>query len=83
MYNISSMKEMTDRQKEIYDWIVSETRKNRFQPSYSEIAAKFKITKKAVMDRLTAISRRGLIELPKGQARSIKFKEFGDSKWIN
>lgn len=63
---------MTPRQKEIYDWIVSETEKHR-PPTIREIGKQFGIKNpNGVMSHLKELCRQGVLRLSENKARGIE-----------
>ena len=63
---------MTPRQKEIYDWIVSETVRNQRPPTIREIAEHFGIkSPNGAVCHLVALERKGMIRRTKEITRGI------------
>ena len=54
---------LTDRQKQIYDFLAVSVRENGYAPSIPEIGSKFKITStRGVFDHLKALEKKGYIK---------------------
>jgi repressor LexA len=66
---------LTDRQKEILDYIYKFIQVNQYPPSCRNIGSHFKITVKGVHDHLVAIEKKGYIERVDNANRSIKLSE--------
>jgi len=73
------MKGITDRQKEVFDYISDFTQENDFPPTVREISDHFSISLRAVQDHITALQKKGYISQSQKRARSIRvlqeFKE--------
>ena len=68
------MTEPTEKQAEIYRLILNHVEVFGFQPSYSELGLVLGISKKAVVDRLKQLEKKGLITLARGKReRAIVF----------
>jgi repressor LexA len=66
------MQELTDKQKELLDFIVQEVRENDLPPSLSEMAKQLKVSSKnAIAKLLKQLEEKGYIEIS-GKARGIK-----------
>lgn len=64
---------LTDKQKEIFEFLVGFFRKRGISPTIEEIQQRFKLASKAtVIKHLTALERKRLIERPRYQERGIK-----------
>lgn len=65
--------ELTDRQKQIYDFLVCYLREHGFPPTVREICAEFGIkSTKGVTDHLTALQRKGFIRKHPEASRGIE-----------
>lgn len=73
------MKGITDRQREVFDYISDFTQENDFPPTVREISEHFNISLRAVQDHITALQKKGFISQSQKRARSIRvladFKE--------
>ena len=68
------MRQLTDIQRETLDWIKAFSRSNGVMPTRKEIADGLGLRHKSLIDqRLSAIERKGWIELRAGSPRYIKF----------
>jgi repressor LexA len=71
------MKELTARQKEIYDYLVEYYRENGYPPTIREIGFRFGIrSTKGVVDHLTALERKGYIRRVLGKSRALELRLF-------
>lgn len=69
---------VTKRQKEVLEFIYSSFRTNGYSPTLEEFNLKFGFkSNQAIIDHLTALERRGLIQKEEGSARSIVIKPLG------
>ncbi|NNE08461.1 MAG: repressor LexA [Gemmatimonadetes bacterium] len=67
------MKRLTDRQKEIYDFLVEHYHENGYPPTIREIGFRFGIkSTKGVVDHLTALERKGYIKREVGKSRALE-----------
>lgn len=66
------MKEITERQKEILDFIASFIQDNRYSPCVRDISTHFGFSVKAAHDHLKALERKHMIKTTKGISRSIE-----------
>lgn len=68
---------MTDRQQQIYDFIVAYTQENLYPPSVREIADGVGLgSTSSVYNHLLAIQKQGYIEIKKDAPRAIKVKGY-------
>ena len=68
------MKELTARQREIYDFLVEHYRENGYPPTIREVGFRFGIrSTKGVVDHLTALERKGYIRRGLGKSRALEF----------
>ena len=65
------MKELTERQAEILDFIRRYSQGNGYAPAVREISQEFGLTLKTVQDHLAALERKGAVKRTNGVARSI------------
>lgn len=63
---------MTEKQQQIFDFIVWFQSETGYPPSRSEMATAFGVAVNAISDRLKAIERKGFIEVDKGISRGIR-----------
>ena len=66
------MKEITERQKEVLNFISQFTENNDYPPTVREISDNFKISLKAVKDHITALKKKGYLTQCQKRARSIR-----------
>ncbi|MCQ2589713.1 MAG: transcriptional repressor LexA [Treponema sp.] len=66
------MKEITDRQKEVLNFISTFTEENSFPPTVREISTHFGISLRAIQDHLTALQKKGYLSESNKRSRSIK-----------
>ena len=67
------MKELTDRQREVFDFLISYYREHDFPPSMRNIGNHFGFSYSAAFDYLVAFEKKGVITREKGKPRAIKF----------
>ncbi|MDR0321561.1 MAG: transcriptional repressor LexA [Treponema sp.] len=56
------MKEMTDRQKQLYNFIASYIKKHSYPPTIREIAENYSISVKGAHDHITALRKKGFLK---------------------
>lgn len=66
-----SMKELTQKQEQILNYIIKSIKEKVQAPTVREIAEKFEITNKAAHDHVKAIEKKGYIHIEKNQSRGI------------
>lgn len=66
------MKELTDRQREILQFISDYTEENSFPPTVRETANYFSVSLKAIQDHFTALSKKGYLLKDEKRSRSLK-----------
>lgn len=66
------MKQITDRQQEVLDFIASFIDENVYPPTVREISDHFNISLRAVQDHITALQKKGCISTEQKRSRSIK-----------
>ena len=65
------MDQLTERQKEIYGFIVRQIEKSGIPPTVREIAKHFGVFPKAVQDHIAALERKGVLRRAKDTARGL------------
>lgn len=65
------MREMTERQSEILEFIIGYVERNGYSPVVSEIAYRFDIKPNAARDHILALERKGMIKRTHNIGRSI------------
>lgn len=64
----------SDKQLEVYHYLIAHVSVHGFQPSLEEIGKVFGVTRNAIHGRMKELQRRGYIELPDGnRERSVIF----------
>lgn len=71
---------MTERQREILEFIKEFQAKRGFPPSQREMAEHFDITVRAVFDHLVALEKKGMIKRLAGSSRGIQLAEYAFAK---
>jgi len=66
------MNDLTDRQKEVLEYIESFIQENPYPPTIREIAAHFEMSVKGAYDHLKALERKGRIRAGGGRSRKIE-----------
>ncbi len=66
------MKEITERQKEVLNFISEFTEQNSFPPTVREISNHFEISLRAVQDHILALQKKGYLSQAQRRSRSIK-----------
>ena len=66
------MKEITERQKEVLNYISAFTEENSFPPTVREISTHFGISLRAIQDHLAALQKKGYLSESNKRSRSIK-----------
>lgn len=66
------MRGITDRQKEVLNFISSFTEENGFPPTVREISEHFKISIRAVQDHIIALQKKGFLSQSQKRSRSIR-----------
>jgi repressor LexA len=67
------MKKLTERQKEILEYLVQHARETGYPPTIREIGFRFGIrSTKGVVDHLTALERKGHIRRVLGKSRALE-----------
>lgn len=69
------MRDLTERQKEILDFICSYIGENSFPPTIREIAGRFGITAKGAYDHVTALQKKNVIKFANNKSRTIEIIE--------
>jgi SOS-response transcriptional repressor LexA len=74
----------SEKQMELLDYLIRHIEEHGFQPSYSEMAEHFGVTKNAIQGRLRGLARKGIIELPrraKVRERAVVLKQVRFKAW--
>ena len=66
------MKQITDRQKEVFVFIENFTKENNSPPTVREISQHFEISLRAVQDHISALQKKGFISTEQKRSRSIR-----------
>lgn len=66
------MKNLTDRQREVLNYIAQFTEDNVYPPTVREIGEHFGVSLRAVQDHLSALQKKGYISLTQKKSRSIR-----------
>lgn len=66
------MRQITDRQKEVLNFIADFTENNAFPPTVREISEHFGISLRAVQDHLAALQKKGFLSTEQKRSRSIR-----------
>jgi repressor LexA len=66
------MKQVTERQKEVLDFISEFTGTNSYPPTVREIGEHFGISLRAVQDHIAALQKKGYLSLSQKRSRSIR-----------
>lgn len=66
----------TDKQLEVYEYVLNQVCENGYQPSYGEIAAHFGVTRTAIVSRLKELEQKGIIRLQEDRAIILPFVYF-------
>ena len=75
-----NMKNATDRQLEILNYISGYIREKNYSPSFREVAHNFNIGLKGAVDHIHALQKKGYVQLTEGVARSIVILERVDER---
>jgi len=73
-------KELTKRQQQILDFMISYVRDVGYPPTVREIGGEFKISSKGAYDHLVAIEKKGYIRRDPAKPRAIEFLDFVSRK---
>ena len=66
------MRGITDRQKEVLNYISSDTEENSYPPTVRDISEHFGISLRAVQDHILALQKKGFLSQSQKKARSIR-----------
>ncbi|MGP1368657.1 MAG: transcriptional repressor LexA [Treponema sp.] len=66
------MKQITDRQKEVFVFIENFTKENNYPPTVREISQHFEISLRAVQDHISALQKKEFISTEQKRSRSIR-----------
>ncbi len=69
---MAELKKLTDRQREVYDFIIEFRRENGFAPTIREISHSFNFNIKSAHDHLKALARKGWIKRAGKGSRAIE-----------
>lgn len=69
------MKQMTKKQQEVYEFIVTRIERQGFPPTVREIGENFDISVKGAYDHLKAIERKGFIKCSSSKSRAIEIMD--------
>ncbi|MEN3008289.1 transcriptional repressor LexA [Pseudothermotoga sp.] len=72
------MRQLTERQKKVLDFIISYVESHGYSPSIRDVAKAFRITPRGAMMHLVALEKKGYISRSK-KARSIKLLNMGEA----
>jgi len=72
------MKEATERQKEVLDFIAAYIHAHEYPPTIRDVADFFKISVKGANDHLTALRKKGLLKLGDKKSRTMKLVRSGE-----
>lgn len=76
--------EVSDKQKEVWLFLVKHVERFGYQPSVREIANALGVDKRAIQDRIARLVEKGVIELPEGGRdraillKNVRFQAFFD-----
>lgn len=65
--------EVSEKQLEVFKYLIAYIQDNGFQPSVAEMAVHFNVSKRAVLDRLQLLEEKGFIRCGKSKDRAIEF----------
>ncbi len=65
------MKDLTDRQRQVLDFIADFSEEHKFPPTVREIGLKFNISLRAVQDHIGALQKKGYLSQSQKRSRSI------------
>ena len=74
------MKEITDRQKQVLEFISDFSEENSYPPTVREISDHFDISLRAVQDHIAALQRKGFLSQCQKRSRSIRVLVDGELK---
>ena len=66
------MRQITDRQKEVFVFIENFTKENNYPPTVRQISQHFEISLRAVQDHISALQKKGFISTEQKRSRSIR-----------
>ena len=66
------MKELTEKQQKVLDFMKRSIESNGYPPSVREIGEHFEISLKGAYDHLMAIKRKGYVEIKSNKSRAIR-----------
>ena len=74
------MKEATERQREILNFIAIYSVENNFPPTIREIASHFSLSIKGAYDHISALKKKGYLKYKSRQSRTMEVSEFERTK---
>lgn len=74
------MKDITERQKEVLEYIAEFSEENSFPPTVREISTRFGISIRAAQDRIVGLQKKGYLSQSQKRSRSIKVLRDEDLK---
>ena len=77
------MRESTERQKEVLDFIASYIQAHAYPPTIREVAEFFSISIKGAHDHLAALKKKGLLKQGDKKSRAMKLVRTGDTEDIS
>lgn len=72
------MKDLTDKQNSVFEFIAKAIREKGFPPTIREIGEQFGISAKGAYDHLKAIEKKGFLRTSKNQSRAIEILKLSD-----
>lgn len=72
------MKDITERQQEVLNFITSFSRDNSFPPTVREIGDHFNISIRAVQDHIIALNKKGFLSVTSKKSRALKVIQEGE-----
>src|SRR3989441_8496757 len=73
------MRELTDKQREVLDFIRSFTARHRVPPTVREIGTRFQVTPRAAFDHLRALERKGMLQRRAATGRTSRALTLSDT----
>ncbi len=74
------MKEITERQQEVLNFITNFSKNNSFPPTVREIGDHFNISIRAVQDHIIALNKKGFLSVTSKKSRALKVIQEGESE---
>lgn len=66
------MKNLTDRQREVLDYIAQYTEENGYPPTVRETSERFGVSLRAIQDRIAGLQKKGYLSLSEKKSRSLR-----------